>query len=375
MHTILIEALGINRAGGGRTAILNLLQHVFWQDSETRYLVWLSERETTFERFPNVEQIAVPRLNRFAVRLYLQATMPGLVRRARVDLVHFTKNLTVFGLTCPYLVTVHDLTILRLPRLHSPLDVAYWKWIEPVAVRRAATVVAVSHDTARDVAAFYGVPADRTTVIPWAPLPAFMPGRDPACLVEFRRRYDLPEHYILFLGILAKKKNLPTLLHSLAALRQRLPDAPDLVVVGRQYPQSEDHVSRVLAPQLGLTGKVRFVGQAPDQDLPSFYALADAYVLPSLHEGFGIPCLEAMACGTPVVVSAAGALPEVTDGAALVYGDPLDAAGLTDALQRLLCDAGLRAECIARGLKRAAEFSWSAAAEKQLAAYRKVLPL
>ncbi len=373
MRAIAIDAVGIDQVGGGRTSILNLLHNMFVLDTDTRYILLLSKPEPELDQFSNVEQLLMPIKNRFAVRVYMQYMLPSLVTREKIDLVHFTKNLGVFGLRCPYVVTVHDLTTLLLKDQHSLADIAYWRFVEPLTVRKAAKVVTVSHDAAKDVESFYGVPAKEIEVIHWAPHARFVPVRDRDQLREFRRRYDLPRRYILFLGSLAKKKNLPTLLRGLAHLRAQKPDAPDLVVVGRQYPQSDDTESLPLMHALGLEGHVHFVGSVPDEDLPLFYSASDLYVLPSLHEGFGIPCLEAMACGTPVIATRGGALPEIADDAGWILDDALDDTAMGKALDSMLHDAQLRAEMIQRGSEHVLGFSWEKAAQRMLDVYESVL--
>jgi glycosyltransferase involved in cell wall biosynthesis len=369
---ILIEALGTNRVGGGRTAIHTLLEHMLGLDQETPFIVLVSEHEPSWDKYSNVHQHVISG-GRFAVRVHLQRQLPAWVRRERIALVHFTKNLGVFGVPCPYVVTVHDLTTLLLRDQHTLLDVIYWRWVEPLTVCKAAGVVAVSHDTARDIERFYGVPQQNIEVIYWAPHARFMPIRDPHRLQSLRQRYRLPARYVLFVGILAKKKNMPTLLRGMALLHARMPDAPGLVVAGRQYPQSHDTVSVTLVSQLGLGGHVHFVGSVPDEDLPLFYAASELYVLPSLHEGFGIPTLEAMACGVPVIIARTGALPEIVSDAALVLDDPMDAASLCAAMERLLRDEILRQETIRRGFRRAAAFSWERSARRMLDVYHRVL--
>jgi glycosyltransferase involved in cell wall biosynthesis len=373
MTTILIDAVGIHRPGGGRTSILNLLRHVAELDRDTRYVILLSQAEPELQSYGNVEQRVMPVANRFGVRLYLQWLLPRLARRERADLVHFTKNLGVFGLPCPYVVTVHDLTTLRFPEQNSPADVWYWRLIEPLTVRGAARVVTVSRDAAADVERFYGRPASATPAIYWAPHPRFSALRDDAAVAKMRRRYGLPERYVLFLGILARKKNLPTLLRAIAQLRAELPDPPALAVVGRRYSQSDDRDSPRLVQELGLTDAVHFTGPAPDEDLPSLYWGAEAYVLPSFHEGFGIPLLEAMACGTPVVTTRGGALPEIGGAAALFVDDPLDAPAFAAAIARLRADPALRDGMIACGRAWAARFSWARAAREMIAVYQDVL--
>lgn len=373
MRTIAIDGVGIDLAGGGRTSVLNLLLNMFALDPKSRYLVLLSKDEPALRVFPNVDQFTMPISNRFAVRLYLQFRLRSLVLREGVDLVHFAKNLGTFALPCPYVVTVHDLTTLLHKELQKPADVLYWRLIEPLTVRRAAQVVAVSHDAARDVERFYRVPKQSIEVIHWAPHERFVPVRDQQQIEDLRRRYGLLRPFVLFLGILAKKKNLPTLLRAVAHLHSRGPDAPDLVVVGRGYPQSGDTESVPLVSELGLGDAVHFVGAVPDEELPLFYSASQAYVLPSLHEGFGIPCLEAMACGTPVITTHGGALPEVAGDAAVLVNEPLDHLELSEALERVVYDQDLRQDLITRGFRRASEFSWEDSARKMLSVYESVL--
>ncbi len=371
MNTILLEALGINRYGGTRISILNLISNVAAVDQETRYLVMLSSEEPELKRFPNVEQIVVPTANRFLARLDLQMRMPGLVRREHVELVHFTKNLGIFGLPCPYVVTMHDLTSFLMK--NSLADVVYYRWVEPITLRGAARLVAVSQDAARDIARTYGIPRQNIEVVYWAADDRFGPAIEPERIDNVRRCYRLPRRYILFIGRLAKKKNLPTLLRALAELYARMPDAPGLVVAGPPYPQSSDTESASLVQTLGLGDRVQFVGGVPDEEVPALYAGAELYVLPSLHEGFGIPLLEAMACGTPVITTRGGSLPEVAGDGALVVDDPLDVAGFASAIERVLSDRVLRQDLIRRGYARAAEFSWARTTRNMLAVYDFVL--
>lgn len=358
--------------GGGRTSISTLLDHMFGLDHETPYVVLLSAPEPGWDNYPNVEQRIV-RGSRFSVRLAVQRSLALWARQERAGLVHFTKNLGAFALPCPYIVTVHDLTTLILSQQHTWLDVAYWRWVEPWTVRWAAQVVTVSQTTALDVERFYRVPAQSIDVVYWAPPGRLSPVCDASLLTDFRERYNLPERYILFLGIRARKKNLPTLLRALALLRKRGTDCPDLVVVGRRYPQSADIESCDLIDSLGLSRHVHFTGSVPDEDLALFYSASELYAYPSLHEGFGIPCLEAMACGTPVIISPCGALPEIAGDGALVMKDPLDVPGLAELIQGVMSDEDLRRDLVERGFRRVARFSWERSAQQMLDIYHRVL--
>ncbi len=370
---IIIETLGTHQVGGGRTSIRTLLEHIFRLEQNTLFLVLLNQPEPLWAGYPNVQQRVLRAANRFYARVRLQCELPILARKEQADLVHFTKNLGTFGLACPYIVTVHDLTTLHLSSQHGLLDVLYWKLIEPITIRRAAHVVAVSYDTAQDVQKFYSIPEKKIDVVYWAPHRRFQPMSDHIQLNNFRQRYQLPDQYILFVGILARKKNLPTLLRAFALLRAQRPNAPDLVIVGRRYSQSEEKDLPKLIHHLGLNSSVRLVGSIPDEDLPLFYNASRLFVLPSLHEGFGIPCLEAMACGIPVITTNRGALPEIVGDAALILSDPMDANDLKDAIECLLYDENLRQEMILRGLRRASAFSWEKSAQKMIAIYHRVL--
>lgn len=370
---IIVEALGIHQVGGGRTSIRTLFEHIFRLEQNTLFIALLNQPEPSWAGYPNVQQRVLQATSRFYARVRLQCELPALARREQADLVHFTKNLGTFGLARPYIVTVHDLTTLHLSSQHSLLDVLYWRLIEPITIRRADRVVAVSYDTAHDLQKFYGIPEEKIDVVYWAPHERFRPLSDPIQLSNFRQRYQLPAQYILFVGILAKKKNLPTLLRAFALLRAHRLDAPDLVIVGRRYAQSEEKDLAKLIDHLGLNRSVHLVGSVPDEDLPMFYNASSVFVLPSLHEGFGIPCLEAMACGVPVITTNRGALPEIVRDAALVLSDPMDANGLKDAIECLLYDENLRREMILRGLQRASAFSWEKSAQKMTAIYDRVL--
>jgi glycosyltransferase involved in cell wall biosynthesis len=233
------------------------------------------------------------------------------------------------------------------------------------ALRRARRIIAVSDATRVELLARYRLPSERVVVVPEAAAAEFAPP-GPAALAAARDRYGLARPYVLFVGFLEPKKNLGTLLEAVARVRRRGGWGPtELLVVGAPG-WGPDPAQRARA--LGLDGAVRFVGPVPDADLPALYAGALAFAFPSLWEGFGLPVLEAMATGAPVVASNRGALPEVTAGAALLV-EP-EAAPLAEALERLLADRTLRERLRAAGLARAAAFSWERTAQETLAVYR-----
>ena len=291
---------------------------------------------------------------------------PRDLRRRPVDVFHGVTGFELPGRGPWALVTtVHDLVPFRLPRLVPVRHRWAVRCLLGGALRRAHRVIAVSETTRGELLARYHLPPARIVVVPEAAAPHFAPPPPPA-LAAARGRYGLDRPYVLFVGFLEPKKNLGALLEAVAHLRRtKAWGETELVVVGAPG-WGPDPAQRAHA--LGLDGAVRFVGSAPDTDLPALYGGALAFAFPSLWEGFGLPVLEAMAAGAPVVASNRGALPEVTAGAALLV-DPTPRP-LAEGLERILGEPALRERLRVAGLARAAQFSWERTARETLAVYR-----
>jgi len=272
-------------------------------------------------------------------------------------------------------LTVHDLSFLRVPECFTGALRRYLERVVPRSVRRADHVIADSHSTKRDLVELLGTPAGKVTVIHSGVEPRFRPITDRAALGPVRQRYDLPERFIISVGTLQPRKNFATLVEAFARLKSETgnwkPGARSLklVIAGGRGWLYEEIFARVEA--LGLQGDVLFPGFVADEDLPALYNLAEAFVLPSLYEGFGLPPLEAMACGTPVVTSNVSSLPEVVGDAGLMV-EPADVESLAAAIERVLEDGGLRREMVQRGLARAKEFTWERAARRLLGVYTRM---
>ena len=284
------------------------------------------------------------------------------------SLFHATEHLLLPLRSVPTVLTVHDLIFRHLPEHHKWLNRWYLNWALPLYCRRATRIIAISECTRRDLSAAYGVPAEKITVIHEAADPRFRP-QPAARVAAVRRRYGLPERYLLFVGTIEPRKNLTRLLHAFEVLRDEgLSDA--LVVVGQRgwlYDAFFAALERSPAREA-----VILPGFVPDEDLPAVYAGAQALAFPSLYEGFGLPVLEAMACGTPVACSGTSSLPEVAGDAALTF-DPASEAAILAALRELLVDPSLRQALASRGLERAAQFSWDRVAAETEAVYGSLL--
>jgi glycosyltransferase involved in cell wall biosynthesis len=266
----------------------------------------------------------------------------------------------------PTVLTVHDLLFHRLPEHHKVLNRWYLNWTMPLYCRRADHIIAVSHTTRRDLIDLYRIPPDKITVIYEAADPKFRP-QSQEVIEAVRARHNLPERFLFYVGTIEPRKNLTRLLHAWEPLYQA-GDAPPLVIGGKRGWLADEFFAALEASP--CRENVTLTGYVPDADLPGLYGAATAFTFPSVYEGFGLPPLEAMACGTPVACSNTPSIAEVVGDAALLF-DPEDIGAMRDVLRRILGPHhdDLRADLRARGLQRAAQFSWEQTARETLAVY------
>ena len=263
------------------------------------------------------------------------------------------------------IVTVHDLSFMRYPQYADRNLVAYLSSVVPRSLRRADLILADSEWTRQDIIALLGMPAEKVAVVPAGVGNEYHPVDDQSALEAARQRYRLPQRFILHVGTLEPRKNLIRLLEAFAGINAHVPDVY-LVLVGAKGWLYEDIFATV--ERLGLSHQVVFPGYVAEADLPLVYNLASLLAYPSLYEGFGLPPLEAMACGVPVVCSNSSSLPELVGNAALMVA-PEDTDGLAAALRLALEDETLRQSLRDKGLERAQLFTWTAAAQRLLEAY------
>jgi glycosyltransferase involved in cell wall biosynthesis len=240
-----------------------------------------------------------------------------------------------------------------------------------VAMHTASGIVTVSHSARRDLLRLHGIDADRVSVVHEAAAPRFQPISDCARLDEARRRYGLPARFVLYVGTIEPRKNLPRLMQAFAAARAQ--GMPHELVCAGPYGWSSRDLTGVVQ-RLGIRRVVHFTGYVAAEDLPALYNLGEMFAFPSVYEGFGLPVVEAMACGTPVITSNTSSLDEIAAGAAETV-DPYDVDALTAALGRLARDAAWRKELSERGLARARRFSWTRTARQMLAVYQRAAGL
>ena len=302
-----------------------------------------------------------------------QWRIPRLLRRSGAQVWHATYWLGAWHTGLPTVLSLYDLIGRRLPGALPSARGRLLGLALQQALRGADAVLTISEAARRDILAS-GVPVERVTVTPLAADPRFAP-RPASEIAALRARLGLPERYALYLGINKPHKNLETLIRSWGRLAEARADrradtSPvELVIAGRWDPRYPE--ARRLAERLPSGARPRFLGPVDEADLPALYSGAAVFAFPSRYEGFGLPPLEAMACGTPVVAAAASSLPEVVgDAGLLVAPDDLD--GWARSLGRVLDEPGLAADLAGRGRARAASFSWAATARRTLAVYRQL---
>jgi glycosyltransferase involved in cell wall biosynthesis len=371
LNAHLLNLSGNYRTAGINWCIYHLLEHLPTAAPDLNFTAFCSEPRAPAE-FPALSFVLsrLPTHQPYARIFWEQFIQPVAVRTQKIDLLHSLAFVQPLVLGLPSVVTLYDLSFLLFPASFHALNRLYLTLGTRFSVQRADHLIAISESTRRDAVRFFNVPPEKISVIHLGVESYFTPAADSTSVAEWRRTRGLPDKFLLFVGTLEPRKNVPRLLRAFARVKKsaRLPHK--LVIVGARGWLYADAERTIEAEN--LANEVIFAGHVDHRDLPDWYRAAEALVYPSLYEGFGLPPLEAMACGTPVVTSNASSLPEVVGDAGLTV-DPQDDAGLADALARVLTDPRVRAELSTRGVAQAARFSWARHAQETVAVYRSVI--
>jgi len=368
---IAIDALGINRVGGGRFTALKLIEGILEEDHENQYLIILTCAEPALYRFSNAEQRLIPEKHRLGMRIKAQTVLPGLLRREKVDVVHFAKNLGVLFVPCRSLVTVYDLTVLKYPTFFPLVDVLYWRTLQARFLKSVNRIGTLSESVRRDLVNYYGLPTEKINVVYRACDPSLRPL--PRTVVDkVRSQYRLPKDFILTVGNISPKKNYETLVKALQLLSHEYQLSYPLAIVGGEYRPGERVPLQALVSKLGMENSVLFLGEVVGEELVGLYNAARLFVFPSLDEGFGIVLVEAMASGVPVIASNISAIPEVVGEAGILLENPLDHKELAAKMALLLTDCTLRESLIERGFLQARKFSWRESGKAYLKIYNEL---
>ena len=354
------------RSAGVHQYIHHLLRHLGQADGRLRYTVLLGEGVLP----PDIALTSLRSrwpTSRAAVRvLWEQLVQPWTLRRIGAHLVHGPAFVGPLLAPCPVVITIHDLSFIRFPTLFRPANRLYLTVLTRLSAHRARRLIAVSAHTAAETTRLLGVPSERIDVVYHGVDPAFHPLPTDEVAV-FRQRRGLPERFVLCVGTLEPRKNQTRLVEAFARIHD---GQVKLVLVGGKGWLYDELFTRVEA--LGLSKEIVFPGYVMNDELPLWYNAATILAYPSLYEGFGMPVLEAQACGTPVLTSNVSSLPEAAGDAASMV-DPYDVEALAAELDRLLTDKLLRHELRKRGLAHASQFTWPLMAQETADVYRRAL--
>ena len=365
---VAIDARKLHDFGIG-TYIRNLLRHLARIDRDTEFVLLCQDRDlgVAADLGPNFRTVLEPSPN-YSLREQLH--IPWVLRRERPDVFHAPHYVLPTAVRSRSVVTIHDCIHLMFPQyLPNRAAYAYARATMWSAAHRSDCILTVSEASKRDILHFFRIPAGKIVVAYNAIEERFW--REPADedIARVRERYQLDHPFVLYVGNIKPHKNLVRLIEAFDGLRRLGFEELKLLIIG-------DEISRLPALRRAvhshkLHKHVRFLGYQPDDTLAVLYRLAALFVFPSLYEGFGLPPVEAMASGTPVVTSNVSSLPEVTGDAAVLV-DPYDVESIVDGMRRVLTDPELAAEMRRRGIVRAREFSWERSVARTHEVYQQV---
>lgn len=374
MRIALDYTSGIRQRAGIGVYVRNLVNAMLAEDKMNEYTLITSGRPTKEYTFPtasNVRGRSVFIPDRYLNVLWYRWRFPLYANlfTGQADIYHGLDFVIPPLLGKAYkIVTVHDLAFLQYPETAVPSLAAYLNKVVPESVALADVVAAVSHTTKQALIDHYQTPPEKITVIPCGIAPHFKRITDPLLLEATRHKFGLTQPLVLSVGTLEPRKNHLGLIKAFYEV-QRKENSAMLAIAGGQGWLYEETLSTV--KELKLEGKVRFLGRVSELELILLYSLADVFAFPSFFEGFGIPPLEAMACGAPVITSNTSSLPEVTGNAAIQI-DPHDTLALANAISRLLEDEQLRQDLRQKGYQQAKKYTWPKSAHKILSIYQKL---
>lgn len=355
--------------GGNESYATNLIEALAEIDHTNQYTLYVTRREAV-ERFSN-------RWPNFSVRstlphtplIRIPLTLSTELRRNPVDVLHVQFTSPPFA-PCPVVVSVHDLSFEHLPQTFTWRSRKQLRLTVRRSARSAAQVIVLSDYGRQDIIEKYRLDPAMVTAIPLAASDRFEPVRNAEELQRVRQTYGIDSDYVLSVGAIQPRKNLERLVAAYSRLRRGSPKGklPKLVLVGKCAWLYDETLKAI--KELELSDSVVVTGYVPEADLPALYSGAICFVYPSYFEGFGLPPLEAMRCGTPVIVGDRTSLPEVVGAAGLLV-DPFDIDALAAAIEKVINDSDLRAELSVKGLERAKLFDWRETARKTLTIYQK----
>jgi glycosyltransferase involved in cell wall biosynthesis len=365
---VAIDARKLHDFGIG-TYIRNLLRHLARIDHDTEYVLLCGEADlgVAAQLGPNFRAVLEPSPN-YSIRE--QIHVPWVLRRERPDLYHAPHYVLPAAINCNSVVTIHDCIHLMFPQyLPNRMAYAYARAQMWTAAHRSDCILTVSDASKRDILHLFNIPPEKIVVVYNAIDAHFSVTPQPDAVARVRERYQLDHRFVLYVGNIKPHKNLVRLIEAFSELRAGELEDVKLLIIGDEI--SKLPALRHAVHRHKLHKHVRFLGYVPDDQLAVLYRLAAVFIFPSLYEGFGLPPLEAMASGTPVVVSNVSSLPEVVGDAAVLV-DPHDIDSMVDGLRSVLTNPARAEDMRRKGLARAREFSWERSVARTLEVYKRI---
>ena len=369
---IAIDAHSVGAKLGGNesyaTNLIDALAQIDCVNDYTLYVTTVEARERFHQRWPNFAvRTTLPHTPLIRIPLTLSAEL----RKHPVDVLHVQFTAPPFC-PCPAIVSIHDLSFEHLPHTFNRRSRTQMRLTVRHSAKRAARILSLSEHTRRDIMKTYDVESERITAIPLAAPAHFGPVKDDIELQRVRNTYGIVGDYLLSVGSIQPRKNLARLVRAYASLRgkDRVSSLPKLVLAGKCAWLYDETLRAV--EETGIRDSVILTGYVPESDLPTLYSGALCFVYPSYFEGFGLPPLEAMKCGTPVIVGNTTSLPEVVGDAGLAV-DPFDVEAIAAAIERMIDDSVFRNKLSVKGLARSQMFDWRDTARRTLDVYEEVV--
>lgn len=368
---IAIDARGINwyKGTGIGTYTDRILAYMIKKHPENFYhIYWSGNKYTNFNRENTKIIMASKRQHRFFEQYYF----PCNLKKENIDIYHIPQNGIGISenIDCKKVITVHDLIPYILPETVGKGYLSKFLKEMPKIINIADAIITVSECSKRDILKFFPIDKNKIFVTPLAADKKYRPMDKELCRNKIKSEYNIDKPFILYVGGFSSRKNVSSLIDAFCRVYKNLDSDHDLVIVGSNKDELENLKS--LCSNLSVSKNIKFTGFVRESMMPIFYNASDLFVYPSLYEGFGLPPLEAMSCGTPVITSDISSIPEVTGDSAILI-DPNDIESLMYSIEAILNEASIQNELSLKGLKRSKSYSWEKTSEETLKIYNKIL--
>ena len=363
-----VRWIALSKTGFGNYT-LNLIRELSRIDEKNQYYLYFNKefQDDLTPQKKNFHKIIIKMYS--GIYKHLCIPLDIVFNKRNLDLFHFAYNSPSIWFPCKFVLTIHDASFKYIPEMLSKKDLFSISTKLYISARKAEKVITDSENSKRDIVKFFKVLEEKIAVIYLGVDESFQIISNREILNDIRRKYNLPEKYLLYVGSYLPHKNLDTLIKAFCDLKRNTNTRHSLVLCGKKG-RNFLNISKLIR-ELQLDDCVFCIGYVPADELPILYNMSDLFIFPSLYEGFGLPILEAMACGVPVIASNSSCLPEIAGEAALLF-NPRDKNELAKAIYNLLTDAKAYNYFVEKGLKRAKQFTWRKMAEGILKIYEDI---